>query len=352
MQFIPDDETTMRIGDTEIPGVYSAREQGGGYTSEYIAQEIRQRAQATSNPLGSLRGSPTGDGTDNVGGGEGGGGGGTPIGGTGRGGTGQMGNQQYKTIRVPAGTRWSPPGGANVSGTLSNILLDTRASGATYQINLRGNFTMKNFGILGGYSRAGKTQPFTISGNGTIDNVYLGDGGPGSGSGTTGIFGMRDHSGTININNVNVQGFGDNGLYCSAPGNGSDHKAPGGQGRIRVTNSLSANNGISNFRLGTNGSYIENCVSIGGTHRGYWGYYHNTEIRNSDIVNGRIVIGEKLYANGRKATVTASNSRFGNVTKASGGNRLIGSSQGAPKATIPKGVPTSAAEAASGGGVT
>lgn len=344
--FHPDDETSMRISDVEVPGVYEVREQGGGYTSEYIAQEIRQRAQATSNPLGSARGSPPGDGTSNVG--DGGGGGPAPSS-TGRGGTGQVGDQQYQTIRVPAGETWTPQGGARVTGTLSNILLDARASGSAWQINLRGSgWKLENFGIMGQYGKARKVSPITFSGTGRIDNVYIGDGGLGK---STGLFAMRDHSGTATINNVNVQGFGDNGIYASAPGNGSDHKAPGGKGRVRITNSLSANNDISNFRLGTNGSYLENCVSIGGRHRGYWAYYNNTEMYNTDIVNGRIVVGEKLYAGGRNATLTVSDSRFGNVTKATSANRLIGSSQGTPKADVPKGVPTSAKEAASGGGV-
>lgn len=55
VEFHPDDNTSMRIEEVEIPGVYSVRGQGGGYTSEYIANEIRQRAQATANPLGSAR---------------------------------------------------------------------------------------------------------------------------------------------------------------------------------------------------------------------------------------------------------------------------------------------------------
>jgi len=255
--------------------------------------------------------------------------------------------EDFRTITVPAGeTRSFSLGDGD---TLENTLIDITADGAGYRITARGDgWTIRNVGVRG-YFDANVDDPIVAfcpnGGTGTIENVYLGDGGYDAPAGpTTGVFVHAYHTGHIDIDRVNAQGWAGNGVYASAPGNHDDHPSPGGHGTIHITNSYAADNPTANFRLGTDGSYCENCVSKG-EGRGYWGFYNTTKLIDCDIHNG-------IYASDGSwkypAEVQLENTRFAGRTHTYADSASItGSSAGSPRDRMPSGVPTTAKEAAS-----
>ena len=259
----------------------------------------------------------------------------------------------YIEVTVGQGGQWTCS--LDSGDVLSNYLIDISASNANAQISPTGSgWTVENVGFKGVSDDAGTmpnkhiTPLVTSGGTGTIRHLYMGDGAV-SDRRKGAIWVNPDHAGELLIQEVYLAGWADNGLYGSAPGNGSDHVQPGNGGTVKVSDSYSGFNRISNFRLGTTGSYLDNCVMEGGPHRSFWCYYEDTEIRNCDITGAYIDVGEDLYRKGRTATVTATNCRYDvNVDLSTSGNEFYGSSQGSPDMTLPTGVPTSALEAATG----
>ena len=256
--------------------------------------------------------------------------------------------QDFRTIEVDAGEVRRIT--LNDGETLENTLIDITADEAGYQIVAYGDgWTIRNVGV-NGYFNADVDDPIVVQcpngGTGTIENVYLGDGGYNAPAGkTTGVFVHANHSGHIDIDRVNVQGWAGNGVYASAPGNHDDHPAPGGGGTVVVTNSYGADNPTADFRLGTDGSYCQNCVTEGAG-RGYWGFYHTTELRNCDIHNGVYASDGNWQA---PAEVHLEDTRAsGTMHTYASDAEIVGSSAGQPRDRMPAGVPTTAAEAASG----
>ena len=276
----------------------------------------------------------------------------------------------YDVVEVPRGqTRWFRIGDGE---TLENLIIDISARGAKYQIVASGsNWTIRNLGVRGEWDDPDKAEPFIVSVDagsvGRIENVYLGDGtvldNPAhqyldssvENYTVTGIFVSPSHAGTLEIDRVNIQDYGDNAIYGSSPGNGSEHPVPGRGGEVYVTNSYAARCVPANFRLGTDGSYCQNCVSVDG-YRGYWGFYEHTELIDCDIagrsVLGDIVLGAGSWTKSQQAEVTLTNTRFNGGTSTSGNSRIYGSSAGSPQRSRPEeveGVPLTPEEAASGG---
>ena len=228
--------------------------------------------------------------------------------------------------------------------TLENKLIDVSASGAYYEIEaiVNGSATIRNIGIRGQVDTSndrfalGTTDP-----NGAIDvdNVFL----PGQEphvDRSPGIMVNQNHAGNILIRRATVGHMSDNAIYGSAPGTSG-----GGGGTVRVKNAYVHDSNISGIRLGTDGSYAENCVSTG-NQRNYWGIYNDTEIRNChlfDAVNNDLVIGSE-------ATVCAIDSYW--TTQAGSGTVTCdGASAGTPDSTLGPadvGAPTSAEAAAAG----
>jgi hypothetical protein len=144
--------------------------------------------------------------------------------------------------------------------TLSNVLFDVSAEGATLKINAQGsNWTVRNVGVLGTYDGANPDSVFRLqvdaNGTGVFENVYLGDGAVADGY--SGVFVPTDHAGTLTIRRCNVQEWPDNGVYASAPGR---EERDGQQGVVQVEDSYARNNNKDGFRLGTDGSYVRGSV--------------------------------------------------------------------------------------------
>ncbi|GAB3664700.1 hypothetical protein [Halopiger thermotolerans] len=261
--------------------------------------------------------------------------------------------EDYDVIEVPAGETHTITLGSG--DTLENTLIDISARNAKFQISARGSgWEVRNVGIRGNWDETQKAEPFIVSGDGVIDNFYFADGATGDTypNGPTGIYVANSHSGTIRINNVNIQDMPDNAIYGSSPGDLPSHPSGGGGGGdVIITNSYAANCVSSSFRVGTDGSRVENCVSVG-SDCGFWAFYNapkavNCDFSDSDL--GDIRVGDGHWQDNARPRLE--NVRYETEHVHSGS--IDGSSAGAPRRTSPEeveGVPLSAEEAASGGG--
>ncbi|RKD97402.1 right-handed parallel beta-helix repeat-containing protein [Halopiger aswanensis] len=261
--------------------------------------------------------------------------------------------EDYDVIEVPAGRTHTITLGSG--DTLENTLIDISARNAKFQISARGSgWEVRNLGIRGNWDETQKAEPFIVSGDGVIDNYYFADGATGNTypNGPTGIYVANAHSGTIRINNVNIQDMPDNAIYGSSPGDLPSHPSGGGGGGdVIITNSYAADCVASSFRVGTDGSRVENCVSVG-SDCGFWAFYNSPKVVDCDFSDsnlGDIRVGDGHWqANARPRL---ENVRYETDVIHSGS--VVGSSAGSPQRTSPEeveGVPLSAEEAASGGG--
>lgn len=260
----------------------------------------------------------------------------------------------YEEIVVAEGDTYSVSLGDGE--TLENVLIDITASGAGYSINADGDgWAIRNVGVKGTFDSHSNDSQITLNtpssdSTGVVENVYLpGASSPGhSYDGAKGIYVFRDHAGEILIRNVNIKRMQDNGLYASSPG----HDASDASGGIvRVEDSYFEANATAHIRLGTTGSYAQNCVLKDCLHRGFWAYYEHPEIRNCDIFGSDtadIVLGGSSYEKQNYAEVTAENSCWETVEHGGSSNALHGSSAGTPQDRMPEGCPTSPEAAAAG----
>lgn len=263
------------------------------------------------------------------------------------------GNQDYETITAD-GQHISVGSGE----TLSNLLVDV-SNGGDFLITAVGtNWTIKNIGIRGYFGGGDFIISCRDSSNGRslVENVYIGDGAGKHGAdfvhGPGAIFvGPADrHTGHITFRECNVQGYPNNGFYCS-----------NGPGSVKFENCLAVNNGVSNFRCGnTSGDEIRNCVAYNDNTD--YGWYHEqnnyveedgrplwmwgpgtVDVYNTDLAAG--TYGGAIYIRGGSVNYVS-----GNVSGSTGGaslNSRVGSS---PDLSPPAGVPLTPEQAASGGG--
>ena len=145
----------------------------------------------------------------------------------------------YETVTIPAGEDRNVVLDGNT--VHENVLYDVTAAGAGVTFRLYDNATLRNVGIKG----KNQSESFTIRMGGgceniTIEHVYTQLYDP-SLKGPGGIICTKNSTGTITIREVNVQGYGNNGLYASK----SDAD-------ITVEDSYWVNNRTTNVRLGGN----------------------------------------------------------------------------------------------------
>lgn len=149
--------------------------------------------------------------------------------------------------------------------TVSNIRFDLQEPGAGATIMaMATNWTVKNIAFDGeyGYNSRIIGCADTGSGRSTIRNVYAGDGVQGGARDVQnfepkfGVWVSPEHSGTLDIEGVNLQGAMDNGFYASAPGSNSN----GAGGVVNFRDCYAKNNCISSFR--TAGGEVVNCVAV------------------------------------------------------------------------------------------
>jgi len=259
-----------------------------------------------------------------------------------------------------SGTTYEVPGGEFVRilvgeneygsyGDLTNAVID--AEGKDVEIVAFGSgWEIRNVGVRGPINEGGSAvidvRADKSGGSGIVENVYLGDGGAGPG-----IFVDRSHQGEVTIRNAYIAGYVDNGIYASTLG-----KSSGGGGTVQIENCYAENNNIANYRIGGDGSYIEDSVSVstdapdgsgGANLRGVWVRRDDVVVDNVDITTTGT---EAIYATGG-GTAVYKNSDYevdypddfkGDVETSDLGSN--------PKTSVPSGVPTSASQAAGGGG--
>ena len=256
----------------------------------------------------------------------------------------------YDVIEVGAGETFRKS--LSRGETWENVLIDITARGASYRITATtDNWTIRNVGIRGQLDSTPGSQNFVVyvpssGATGVIENVYL----PGTSYSRStspfpsGIYVHFNHAGDLLVKNYYAANLPSHGIYGSDPGNWNNN---GNGGTVRIHDSYAADTENSGFRIGSDGSYVDNCVSFR-TVRGLWSRWANTEARGCDFGdnNTDIVVGQSGYS--QSSTVTLDGTTcFGTVSEANG--NLNGSSAGTPQERIPEGCPTTAEEAASGG---
>ena len=259
----------------------------------------------------------------------------------------EVGAGQSRTVRLSDGE------------TFENVLIDITANNARFHIRaIADNWEIRNVGFRGNWDSTVKSDAIICQVNspnatGLIENVYfMGSENDDTYPGITGINVAKGHAGDVTIRNVNIQNCPDNSIYASNPGDPSNHPSGSGRGgRVVIEDSYARNSRAGGFRIGTDGSRVENCVMVG-CDKGFWGYYEHTEVKDCDISGCRhadVRCGASQWSKGRRAEVTVTNTRFG--SSQTPGAAIHGSSAGEPQRTRPEeveGVPLSPEEAASG----
>ena len=249
----------------------------------------------------------------------------------------------YRTIEVPAGGHERLSVGSGE--TLENILIDMTATGASASIYASGaDWTIRNIGIKGrhpGGHYIFKPSTDGRDAHGVIENLYAADGQEaGTGKGFCWVNHNSGNDGKITFRNVNLQGFVDNAIY------GSSSAHPDNSGVVNVEDSVLAGNNISNYRAGTTDGRtprVSNtrigphdhtppcgvgCSSPGAVNpRAIWAWYGTVVAEDCEITGA--------IAEHEGGTVELRNSNTGTD---------------ADMSWTPAGVPTTAEQAASGGG--
>ena len=265
--------------------------------------------------------------------------------------------QSYETI---------PANGQSISigagETWENKLIDFSTGNRITITAHSTDWTIRNIGFEGFNSSPGLYAIFGISdqgnGNSVMENVYMGDGGAsgdggetGNGHGITAVWANPDHNGHIDSRNCNFQGWYDNALYCSAPGNA-------GGGTFHIDNCYAANCFVSHYRLATQGSQITDSVVYMDNNfyngRAVWAWNPGPiPVENCTIETNGNHYSFVAGANGNWSSIDVTDTSWdtsfnGGYLEDPGSVRFHSGNDTNPSAYIPDGVPTSAVEAASG----
>lgn len=254
---------------------------------------------------------------------------------------------QGQTIQIESGESWE------------NKLVDMTTGQDITIIAEGSDWSVRNVGFEGQNTSGTGSATFGVAdtggGTSTIENVYLGDGsdernGSSTGHGQTAFWVNPEHSGQLEFERLNIQGFADNAIYGSAPGGA-------GGGTVHIDSCFAANCYVSHYRVATEGSSIRNSSVLvdgdGFSGRGIWAWSPGTiEVEGCQIeMNGHhqsIVAG----ANGQGTNVTVSDTDYdanGGITEDAGSSVELASDVDTdPEAFVPEGVPTSPDEAATG----
>ncbi|WP_049971329.1 hypothetical protein [Haladaptatus cibarius] len=287
------------------------------------------------------------------------------------GGAGTAAAESYDTVTV--GKNETKKYNLGDNDTLENILFDITAPGARVKIRPVGSgWVVRNIGFKGRLDLNSSGPKWYMigpevskGGTGLIENVYLGDGATNDGG--TGIFVPLNHAGTLTIRRCYFQHWADNGVYGSAPGR--DPRNPG-YGTVQIEQCYARNNNLSNFRVGTDGSYVRDSVihvdddvpyaygDPGAVNsRGIWAKEGgNITVDNCDILlehpDGSACVWEG--DNDRTGLAKVRNSQIdarGSSVQRFTGNVDVGPNVGQnPDVGVPAGVPQSAKQAAQGSG--
>ena len=254
-----------------------------------------------------------------------------------------------QTIQVGSGETWE------------NKLIDMTTGQDIIVVAHGTDWAIRNVGFEGENTSGAGSATFGISDTGgqtsTIENVYLGDGSDSAnasntGHGQTAFWVSPEHSGHIDFQRLNVQGFADNAIYASAPGGA-------GGGTVHIDSCFAANCYVSHYRIATEGSKVTNSSVYvdedGYDGRGVWVWAPGTcEIDGCQLEMNGANYAIEAGASGTATTAVVTDTDYdpdfnGGVRETDGATIDLSSDVGTnPEAVIPRGVPTSAEEAASG----
>ena len=214
------------------------------------------------------------------------------------------------------------------------------------------NWTIRNVGFRGVHDHDHNAIVARDEGGNTstIENVYLGDGciRPDSYSshGQCGIFVHRGHTGHLDVRNVYVEDWPNNGIYASA----AAYDTPG---TVTLENCFGKNNYVASLRVSDGGRVVD-CVAYNdgtGRYQGrpFWGW-GDQEVVGCDLDGGSYSNGASIF--GRDGSETyVEDTRHSGYNMSGSGQYSDGSgvrSNGGADLSVPEGVPTSPTEAAAG----
>ncbi|ELZ07855.1 hypothetical protein [Natrialba aegyptia] len=239
--------------------------------------------------------------------------------------------------------------------TFENKLIDLTTGDSVVLLVEGGNSTIRNVGFEGLHRGDGFMISITApSGDVLIENVYLGDGSTKEGEsfvhGPGAVFYHKDASCNMTFRHCNVQGWPNNGFYCSNTASG---------GSAHFDRCYGKNNGVSTYRVGGGDDEIVDSVAYNDdTDYGPgWGGYTEAHGRPVWVWPGDTVsIENSHFADGPYPHAMVLR---GSGTAQMSGGAIEGNVQGdglertdvssSPELSVPDGTPTSAVEAASGG---
>ncbi|ELY31952.1 hypothetical protein C500_05223 [Natrialba magadii ATCC 43099] len=238
--------------------------------------------------------------------------------------------------------------------TFENKLIDLTNGNSVLLLVEGGNSVIRNVGFEGLHRGDAFMISITApSGDVLIENVYLGDGSTKEGEsfvhGPGAVFYHSNAACDVTFRHCNVQGWPNNGFYCSNTASG---------GSARFEHCYGKNNGVSTYRVAGGNDAIVNSVAYNdNTDYGPgWGGYTEDSGRPVWVWPGSTVsIEDSHFASGGYPHALIMR---GNATAQMSGGAISGSVQGggldrsnvssSPDLSVPEGTPTSAVEAASG----
>lgn len=182
---------------------------------------------------------------------------------------------------------------------LSNVLVDQTTPGATLTIRSRNktdwiveNIGFRGVGQDGDGSNSYQFQVSTPAGSeGRIENVWASgkarDGVAGSELG--GIYVRGAHAGHLTVRHTFIEGFGNNGIYASAVGKDGNN-----EGSVTIANAYHRDNTASQFRIGSPGSVIRNCVAVVDDPTGSRGTYPSSDSKNARGIWAKHFPGQRI----------------------------------------------------------
>ncbi|WP_407075649.1 hypothetical protein [Natronococcus wangiae] len=237
--------------------------------------------------------------------------------------------------------------------SLENTLIDL-TTGDTIDLMVEGgNSAIRNVGFKGLYRGANFQISISApSGEVLIENVYLGDGATKEGAdhehGPGGVFFHKEAGSDVTFRYCNVQGYPNNGFYCSNTESG---------GSVTFENCYGKNNGVSTFRCAGSDDSIHNCVAYNDDTdygQGQGGYVEEHGRPVWVWSPGPVTIEDSHFAAGPYSDALVTH-QGGSIEFESGaysggtqGQVQTGDVADDPKLSMPDGVPESAEEAANG----
>ncbi|THE64855.1 hypothetical protein D8Y22_10820 [Salinadaptatus halalkaliphilus] len=238
--------------------------------------------------------------------------------------------------------------------TYENKLFDLTNGNSVLLLVEGGNSTIRNIGFDGLHRGDAFMISITApSGDVLIENVYLGDGSTKEGEsfvhGPGAVFYHKQAGCDVTFRYCNVQGWPNNGFYCSNTASG---------GSVELDHCYGKNNGVSTFRVAGGQDVITDCVAYNDdTDYGPgWGGYVEDSGRPVWVWPGNTVaIDDSHFAAGSYPyAMVMRNSGSARMT----GGAISGTVQGSglrrdgvssdPDLSVPDGVPTTPREAAAG----